>query len=142
MRSVVLYVVIFGVLFALLALSARNRRRQFAAQQDQVARIGVGAQVMTTSGLYGTVVTRNDDGTVLLEIAPGVQVRWAGAALRDATALDSAYRRPLGKGTGFAGTGFGERPADPSAPGHDGPASAPETPPDPDETPPPPTPTG
>ena len=41
---------------------------------------------MTTSGLYGTVVARNDDETVTLSIAPGVEVKWAFAALRDVDA--------------------------------------------------------
>ena len=47
----------------------------------------VAPTVMTTSGLYGRVVAKHDDGTVTLAIAPGVEVRWEFAALRDAASL-------------------------------------------------------
>jgi preprotein translocase subunit YajC len=51
---------------------------------------------MTTSGLYGTVTAKNDDGTVTLTIAPGVEVKWATAALRDAASLGAQYQRGFG----------------------------------------------
>jgi preprotein translocase subunit YajC len=89
------YLVILVLLGGLLMISMRNRRRQVAEEMVRVSRIGVGTEVMTTSGLYGTVVTRHDDGTVLLAIAPGVEVRWAAAALRDAESLADTYRRVM-----------------------------------------------
>ena len=76
------YLVILVILAGMLFLSSRNRRRQAAAEAQRVERIAVGAQVMTTSGLYGTVVARNDDETVQLSVAPGVELKWALAALR------------------------------------------------------------
>jgi preprotein translocase subunit YajC len=75
--------------------SVRNRRRQVAEEMVRVSRIDVGTDVMTTSGLYGTVVAKHDDATVLLNIAPGVEVKWAAAALRDAASLSDTYRRGL-----------------------------------------------
>ncbi len=75
------------VVVVLLTLSARARRRTAAAEIQRTERIGVGSAVMTTSGLYGRVVAKNDDGTVILAIAPGVEVRWEFAALRDAASL-------------------------------------------------------
>lgn len=92
------YVVIVVLLVAMLLFSLRNRRRQVAEELVRVSRIGVGTEVMTTSGLYGTVVAKHDDGTVLLAIAPGVEVKWASAALRDAASLAETYRRPLEDG--------------------------------------------
>jgi preprotein translocase subunit YajC len=89
------YVIIAVLLAGMLLLSLRNRRRQAAEEIVRVSRIGVGAEVMTTSGLYGTVVRTNDDGTVLLAVAPGVEVKWAAAALRDAASLTETYRRGL-----------------------------------------------
>ena len=89
------YIVIVVLLAGMLLLSLRNRRRQVAEELVRVSRIGVGTEVMTTSGLYGTVVAKHDDGTVLLSIAPGVEVRWASAALRDAQSLADSYRRGL-----------------------------------------------
>jgi preprotein translocase subunit YajC len=89
------YVVIVVLLVAMLLLSFRRRKRQVAEELLRASRIGVGTEVMTTSGLYGTVVAKNEDGTVLLSVAPGVEVKWAGAALRDAASLADPYRRPL-----------------------------------------------
>jgi preprotein translocase subunit YajC len=80
------------VIAGLLAFSARARRRQAAAAAEQAEQIGVGSEVMTTSGLYGTVVVRNDDETVQMSIAPGVEVKWALAALRDVKSLPVQYR--------------------------------------------------
>jgi preprotein translocase subunit YajC len=98
------------VIVALFLFSGRARRRQAAARTQQAERIGVGTEVMTTSGLYGTVVGVNPDGTVLLSIAPGVEVRWDVAALRDVASLPERYRRGL-PGTGPA-TGPGTDQAD------------------------------
>ena len=89
------YLVIFLLLGALMVVSVRNRRRALAEEAVRVARIDVGTEVMTTSGLYGTVVAKHDDGTVLLSIAPGVEVKWATAALRDAPSLAEGYRRGI-----------------------------------------------
>lgn len=89
------YLVIVVVLGVLLFVSIRNRKRAMAEQMVLSSRIDVGTQVMTTSGLYATVVAKHDDGTVLLSIAPGVEVKWATAALRDAASLSTDYRRGL-----------------------------------------------
>lgn len=89
------YVVVLVLLAGLAFVSVRGRRRQVAEQTARAGRIDVGTEVMTTSGLYGTVVAKHDDGTVLLSIAPGVEVKWATAALRDAASLADTYRRPL-----------------------------------------------
>ncbi len=61
----------------LLIMRQRKQQREYQSQQDRVA---VGQQVMTTAGLYGTVTEIHDDQMVL-EIAPGVFVRWAKAAV-------------------------------------------------------------
>ncbi len=81
------------VVVGLLAFSARARRRQNDANERRRENIQVGTEVMTTSGLYGTVVTRNDDETVQMSIAPGIEVKWAFAALRDVATLPTAYRK-------------------------------------------------
>lgn len=89
------YLVIFALLAIFIGISLRNRKRQMAEEMVRVSRIDVGTEVMTTSGLYGTVVARNEDGTVLLSIAPGVEVKWAVAALRDAESLSDTYRQAI-----------------------------------------------
>lgn len=89
------YLVPIAVLFALVGLGQRKRRQQLAQELVRVSQIGFGDDVMTTSGLYGTVVGRNDDGTAQLAIAPGVEVKWALAALRDAKSLPDQYRKAI-----------------------------------------------
>lgn len=80
------------VVVGLLAFSARARRRQAEAEETRRENITVGAEVMTTSGLYGTVVSIDEDAdTVRLSIAPGVEVTWAFAALRDIAGLPERY---------------------------------------------------
>ncbi|MDT4938811.1 MAG: Preprotein translocase subunit, partial [Pseudonocardiales bacterium] len=58
------YVIVLVALFALLFAGQRKRRRQLAEEMVRIGQIGFGDEVMTTSGLYGTVVGRNEDGTV------------------------------------------------------------------------------
>jgi len=82
-------------LLLLWMLFTRTRRQQrlMAAVQDSVR---AGLWVMTTSGLYGQVISAGDEPTVLLEIAPGVHTRWVRQAIAEvfeedpnATALSS-----------------------------------------------------
>ena len=73
-------VLLLGLL-VLVYLNVAGRRR---AQRNRAAldqRLVPGAQVVTTSGLHGSVDEVDDDGTVLLEIAPGWVTRWEKAAV-------------------------------------------------------------
>ena len=80
------------VVIGLIVFTGRARRRQRQADLTRADTITVGTEVMTTSGLYGTVVARNDEDSVQLLIAPGIEVKWAFAALRDVASLPQAYR--------------------------------------------------
>jgi preprotein translocase subunit YajC len=75
-----LFIAIAVVFLLVLPMRQRNR----ALQQARVLQdsLGVGTEIMTTSGLYGTVVGLGDD-TIELEISPGVTVRWAKAAVAE-----------------------------------------------------------
>jgi len=65
--------------YLLLVRPARARARQMAEVR---AGMQVGTRVMTTAGLLATVASiDDDDDTVLLEIAPGVQARFAAQAV-------------------------------------------------------------
>lgn len=86
-------VALAAVFIGLMLYSRRNRQRAAMADAARREQIGPGTDVMTTSGLYGTVVALNPDDSVLLSIAPGVEVRWALAALRDMTELPAQYRQ-------------------------------------------------
>jgi preprotein translocase subunit YajC len=85
-------IIVVAVLFVAMTLTKRNRARSLEREAEQREQIGFGTEVMTTSGLYGTVVGMNDDDSVQLAIAPGVQVKWALAALRDVSSLPASYR--------------------------------------------------
>jgi preprotein translocase subunit YajC len=109
------------LLVAMMVFSRRTKQRAAVADALRRERITTGTDVMTTSGLYGTVVSVNDDGTVLLSIAPGVEVRWTIAALREVTELPEQYREPI--------AGAAEHPGQPrsaaDAPAAELPSSAP-----------------
>ena len=71
--------------FAVLGLAffffiVRPQRRQMAAHRALVASLEVGDVVITTSGIYGTIRSL-DDEAVDLEIASGVVVKIARAAV-------------------------------------------------------------
>jgi preprotein translocase subunit YajC len=70
--------ILIFVLFYFLVI--RRGQRQQQQVRDVQRSITVGQQVMTTAGLYATVSALEDD-TVVLEIAPGVNVRYARAAV-------------------------------------------------------------
>lgn len=61
-------------------LAIRPQQRRFRALQQVQASLAPGSRVMTTAGLYGTVTSVEDD-IVGLEVAPGVEVRHARAAV-------------------------------------------------------------
>jgi preprotein translocase subunit YajC len=72
-------VVLFGLLYFVTIRPQRNRQR--AAQQTQRT-VELGARVRTTAGMYGTVVAIEDQD-VVLEVAPGVEVRFLRRAILD-----------------------------------------------------------
>ena len=81
------------LLLAFFALVVRPQRARLREAQQVRASLAVGQRVMTTSGLHGTVRALDDtDDTVLLEVADGVQVRWAASAV--ARVLDPAPSTP------------------------------------------------
>ncbi|HEY8729141.1 MAG TPA: preprotein translocase subunit YajC [Acidothermaceae bacterium] len=86
--SFVIPLLLFGFLYVAVILPQSRRRKQAAALQRAVE---PGSQVMLTSGLFATVVEIDDD-TVIVQAAPGVELRYAKAAvlrvLPDPTEID------------------------------------------------------
>jgi preprotein translocase subunit YajC len=71
-------VFIFGMYF----LMIRPQQRRNRELQQMQSSLGPGAEVMTGSGIYGTIADIDEDeGTIGLEIAPGVTIRVARAAV-------------------------------------------------------------
>lgn len=78
-----LFVPLLIVLLAVpLFLQARKQKKMAAEQQKLQNSLGAGDRVMTTSGLFGTIVDSAED-TVELEIAPGVRTTWVRQAIRE-----------------------------------------------------------
>lgn len=95
MKSALPLILLAALLLAMFLFTRRNRERAMAQQARFRDRIGFGTEVMTTSGLYGTVTGVNPDDSVQLSIAPGVEVKWAVAALRDIESLPNQYRQGI-----------------------------------------------
>ena len=71
-------IVLIGAVFYLLIMRpARTRQRK---QAEMMSALAPGTRVMTTAGVYGTVVSLDDDDAEL-EIAPGVVIRVVKAAI-------------------------------------------------------------
>ena len=70
-------VIILLAFWLLIIRPARTRARQATKLQNELT---PGQKIMTTSGLLATVAAVEDDA-VVLEAAPGVQTRWAKAAV-------------------------------------------------------------
>jgi preprotein translocase subunit YajC len=75
--NLVLFVLLVAAFYLLVIAPARNRSRRLA---DIKAHLRPGAEVITTSGMFGRV-DRVVDDEMYLEIAPGVVVRFATAAI-------------------------------------------------------------
>lgn len=67
---------LIGLLWFMGAPQRRMRKEQAALLES----LAPGADVMTHGGLYGTVVSIDDD-VVVLETAPGMTMRWAKRAI-------------------------------------------------------------
>ncbi len=74
---------LFGLLGLMMFFMSRRQRRAVQQQQELQSSLAVGDRVMTTSGLYGTIIDISDEATIDLEIAPGVETTWLRAAVRE-----------------------------------------------------------
>lgn len=75
---ILILVVVVGVY--MLMIRPQRRRQQQAQQRQNTAQPG--ARVRTTAGMYATVVEVDGDD-VVLEVAPGVEVRYMRRAIMD-----------------------------------------------------------
>jgi preprotein translocase subunit YajC len=74
-------ILVLGVTFVLMwVLFILPQQKRIRAHHALVARLEIGDEVMTSSGLYGRIAVL-DDEIASLEIAPGVVVRCARAAI-------------------------------------------------------------
>lgn len=76
--TTLLPLVLIGVIFYFLVIRPSKARQ--AKQRELVESIGVGTEIMTTSGIFGTV-RGTDEDKLYLEIAPGTTVAILRAAV-------------------------------------------------------------
>jgi len=93
-------ILLIGVVFYLLIMRpARTRQKK---QAEMMAQLAPGTEIMTTAGVYGTIVSMGDEDAEIA-IAPGVVIRVVKAAIgrvvepeqptpasEDATAIDES----------------------------------------------------
>ena len=72
-----LLLVPFGMYFFMI----RPQRRKLREQQELQSALGVGDEVVTTSGIFGTITGEDGDSRFWLEIDDDVQIRIARAAI-------------------------------------------------------------
>jgi len=72
-----LIVLLFGVMYFLMIRPQQKRRREAQSMQSS---LGAGDEIVTIGGLHATVVAIDDD-VVTVEIAPGVNARFARPAI-------------------------------------------------------------
>ncbi len=82
----ILLVLAFGLL---IVLPARQRKKMAANAQALQEKLTIGTPVLLTSGLHGTIA-RIGEGTVDVEIAPGVVATFARPAIMEVRTSDGA----------------------------------------------------
>src|SRR5437660_3001717 len=81
-----LLIVVVFVGFYFLMIRPQRRRQQQVVQQQRT--VTPGARVRTTAGMYATVVDVDGDD-VVLEVAPGVEVRYVKRAIMEVLPSDA-----------------------------------------------------
>jgi preprotein translocase subunit YajC len=74
-------IVIVAMLAVLWIVLIRPQRRRQVAQQQLHASVSVGDEILTAGGLYGRVKAVGDGDELVVEIAPGTDVRVARRAV-------------------------------------------------------------
>lgn len=82
MDPTLIFLLLIVLLVVPMFLQTRKQRRAMRNQQDMQKSLSVGDRVMTTSGLYGTIVGTAEK-YVDLEIADGVITSWVREAVRE-----------------------------------------------------------
>jgi preprotein translocase subunit YajC len=115
----IIIVALFALLYFVMIRPQRNRQR--AVQQTQ-SQIVPGQRVRTTAGMYATVVSL-EDADVVLEVAPGVNVRYLRRAIMDVVPADTGDIGPSDAEVDGSGPGKKGKPADATGASEDGSAA-------------------
>ena len=78
MGQLIIIVAMFVLLWLLLI---RPQRQRQVAQRELISSVAVGDEILTAGGLYGHVRALGDEDDLVVEIAPGTEVRIARRAV-------------------------------------------------------------
>jgi preprotein translocase subunit YajC len=92
----IIIVALFGLFYFVMIRPQRNRQRQAQQMQNEVV---PGSRVRTTAGMYATVVSI-EDADVVLEVAPGVNVRYLRRAIMNVVPDDTGDIGDIGSRDG------------------------------------------
>ena len=80
----------------MLFLMMRSQRRKASQQQKLQHSAGIGSEIMTTAGIFGTIVDEDEDeGTVMVEIAPGTRIKMIRAGIARRVEEDAEYEEAV-----------------------------------------------
>lgn len=82
----VLPALLFGIFWFVVIGPERKAKRR---RQEMLDGLKKGDQVLTTGGLFGSVAQVHDNGTVTLQVADGVRLKFARSAVQGITENDS-----------------------------------------------------
>jgi preprotein translocase subunit YajC len=101
----------YAVVILMVVFMIRNSRKQKQAREDLAKSVVKGAQVMTTAGIFGKVVSVDDDANeIVIESTPGTVLRMhrqsvasivdkSASAEKSEAATKSAAKKPAAKST-------------------------------------------
>jgi preprotein translocase subunit YajC len=78
---------LFLLPLVVLVLLMRQQQRRLRQHQALVASLDIGDEVVTTSGIFGTITSLDDDDTAMLEVAPGLNLKIAKRAIGGVVSL-------------------------------------------------------
>jgi preprotein translocase subunit YajC len=85
------FILIFGIFYFLLILPQQRQRKKV---QEMLANLKTGDRVITSGGVYGTIVGFRDANVVHLQVAQQIKIDVARSAI---TALQAAEGEAAGK---------------------------------------------
>jgi preprotein translocase subunit YajC len=77
--SILLFFVVMAGIFYLLLIRPQQRQRR--TQRNLLESLAVGDEVVTIGGIHGVIRTIDDDDTVVVEVSPGVDMRFLRGAI-------------------------------------------------------------
>lgn len=89
------------VLIVLMVMQSTKQRKAMKDLREMQESLTVGDRVLTTSGLYATIVSV-DEEILILEIAPGVRTQWDRRVIRQK--FDAGATPEAGSGSDATGS--------------------------------------